>query len=1258
MTNPGPPDDSSDLGHAEAQDSGHPIIRRAGRDLYQAGRDLHVHYRGVRRVAAGANSADAVCPYPGLAAFTGQQAEWFYGRERLTADLLARMDERLDTGGPVIVVAASGAGKSSLLRAGLLDQISRGSLPAAGSRHWPQVWFTPGSRPMRNAAAALAAALPDGTDSSGVPPEPGEGDLDRLLRRAVEASAGRAARVVMVVDQLEELFTLCESGDERQAFGTWLWRAAGGDDARRALALVACGLRADFYAECVSGYPQLRQSLEGGQVIVGPMSGEELRQAISYPAEAAGLEIEPGLTDVLLADLRAGHYDREPGGGDLAADYNAGRLPLLAHALRATWQQRHGAVLTLDGYRATGGMEHAIARTAEDVYAGLSEDGRRVSRIIFLRLVKVGATAGEDVRRPATRSGLTSGAGSAGVIDAYTSSRLLTTARDAVQITHEALLVAWPRLRDWLEEDRADSLKRQTVEDAAAEWKQADHDSSLLYRGARLETTAAWAASRSGQLTLTARAFLAASQRLAHRMTLVWRSVAAVLAVLAVGASVLAAVALHERASANQETTRALSARNLAASDAMAAQSQAAADTDPVMARLEAVAAWRIQPTARARYAMLSAALLPWATVLGSPDGTPVSAVAFSKRGRLLATGTMGGTIQLCDLAGKTACTPVPGTIDGVESVAFSPDGKLLAAGTLHGTIRVFDVISRKPEFTLPTGKGNTVYSVAVSPDGLLAAGIGADTGSVQLWNLASRTLIATLPAVGADDGVNAVNSVSFSSDGTLLAAGTLAGEVQLWDLTSPVPQATKPVLIGGVVNAVALSADGTLLAAGTSNGNVQLWNLLSRTLEATLPADSTSAVLSVALSPDGKLLAADTGSGTTQLWDLTSRTLKAALPAGSADSVQSVAFSADSDLLATGTLTGTRLSHIAADLAIGSPVATLPVGKPYSITSIALSADGTLLAAGTSSDTIQLWDTTTRTLRATLRAGAADDLVWSVAFSPDGKLLAGGTEHGAVQLWDVTTRTLRATLHAGAKGLVSSAVFSPDGKLLAASDSGTIRLWDLTARGPAVRATLPAGTNHGVDSLAFSPVGTVLAAGTGNGTVQLWAVTTREPTVMAVLRAGVTNLVWSVTFSPDGKLLAGETANDTIRLWNVATREQIITAPILTNGLSTLAFGPDGTTLAIGNGKGVQLWDTGTGQKIGILPGNSYDGLIHGDVMAVSPKNALLAVGTGAGIVQLWSIPYLTGTVPYLCTLAGQAFPPAQWAKDAPGLPYLATCP
>ena len=437
--------------------------------VYQAGRDQHFHFRdavhGVRR--AGQADVAEECPYPGLAAFGSAQARWFFGRDRLTANLLEQLSDSLAEGGPLMVVAPSGAGKSSLLQAGLLPALTRGALPAAGSRHWPLIVFTPTAHPMQEAAAQIAATgnAPGGAAASTMP----EADhLTAMLRceLATRAEAGPAvaARAVIVVDQFEELFTLCDDEQERREFVDWLWQLAHPGVQEDTLALVVCGLRADFYAECAN-YPQLRQSLQASQTLVGPMSQAEVREAILYPAEAAGLDIEPGLVELLLRDLGI-----NPDGSDCAkdspGDYDAGRLPLLAHALQATWQQRHGNMLTVDGYRATGGIRHAIASTAERAFGRLDPAGQREARNLFLRLVEIGY-AGEDIRRPASREDLLRHSRhpeiARAVLDTYTRSRLVTQTRDAVEITHEALIRAWPRLRQWINVDRAGNLIRQDL---------------------------------------------------------------------------------------------------------------------------------------------------------------------------------------------------------------------------------------------------------------------------------------------------------------------------------------------------------------------------------------------------------------------------------------------------------------------------------------------------------------------------------------------------------------------------------------------------------------------------------------------------------------------------------------------------------------------------------------------------------------------------------------------------------------------------
>ena len=310
-----------------------------------AGRDQHLHFRdavrGVRRVEQPSRVDE--CPYPGLAAFGAAQAQWFSGRDGLTADLVGRLNDCLAEGGPLMVVAPSGAGKSSLLRAGLLPALTRGALPPAGSRHWPQLVFTPTAHPMREAAAQIAAigSAPGGAAGPTVP----DGDqLTVMVRSALRAHAeagAAAARAVIVVDQLEELFTLCTDEQERRAFIGWLWQLAQADTGEGPLALVVCGLRADFYAECAN-YPQLRRALQAGQILVGPMSRGRTTGSDLCPAEAVGLDIEAGLVELLLRDLgvTAGDGDRTAGtAGEYARRAAAAAGPRIAGDVAATARQ-------------------------------------------------------------------------------------------------------------------------------------------------------------------------------------------------------------------------------------------------------------------------------------------------------------------------------------------------------------------------------------------------------------------------------------------------------------------------------------------------------------------------------------------------------------------------------------------------------------------------------------------------------------------------------------------------------------------------------------------------------------------------------------------------------------------------------------------------------------------------------------------------------------------------------------------------------
>ncbi|RZQ60955.1 hypothetical protein [Amycolatopsis suaedae] len=1110
--------------------------------------------------------ADGPCPYPGLASFQPGDAEWFHGRENAVAELLTRLAER--PGGPLVLVGASGAGKSSLLRAGLLPALAAGDLPAADSAHWPRLVLTPGATPVTELAARVATL-------AGVPAVAAAGQLREspagfgaLTRQAALARGGDRARLVIVVDQFEELFTQCADAGERLAFATALAHAGP--------AVVVLAVRADFYEQCTRLEPLVPALRE--QYVLGPMTPAELRRVVTEPATTAGLTVETGLADRLLADL--GVRD--------GADYDPGALPLLAHALLATWRNRSGNTLTARGYAETGGIDNAVAATAERIFAALDDPGREALRRTLLRMVTV--VDGGVVRRRAGRDEVDTA-----VLAPLVDARLVTAGQDGAQLSHEALLTAWPRLRGWVERDRQGLLVRQQLDEAARYWAGTNRDESALYRGVRLASAQDWAEGRT-DLSSVERDFLRASERAQQRSTRRLRGLVAGLAVLLVAALTAGVVALVARDDAERDRRAALSRQ-------LAAESLLNTDADPGESMRKALAAWQAAPTAEARGALLSAGTLAAPAAFDSGLKTAYS-LDLSPDGRLAAVGGADGKVVVWDVrAGRPLPAGFAGHTEPVSDTEFSPDGTLLATASAEADgVRIWEIPSGRLVRTLPG-----VFQLAWRPDGREIAAIGLDRGYPVIgWDPRSGQETRRLPGDGA-----VVHDLGFSGDSARLAVARAGRTVELWrtaDATLVTRLAEHPAEGGMRV------AFGPGLLATSSQGDtlIRLWDSETGRREDPVRMGGGFGPVALAFSADGLRLFAGTGAEV-QRWDMASRQRLGNYPWDSGP-ITDLAVSSDATTVAVATTTGTVTRWQR-----NTSWYSRPTG---SVISIAFAPDGKTVTASDGDRAVHTWDpdtgraagppsagdSITTTVRygpdgtrvtalqdGTVEVTAPDggpprrhplpgrQLRTDMALSPDGRLIAvisglpvtAGDETPddyRIHILETATLTERTTIELGPES-AHSVVFSPDGANLVATTAsaadaaggfattGTLRNWrtaDFTETW-----SVPTGPEL-MTGLAVSPDGTLLATAGGNRQIQL-----RDPADGRVLRdlgARHPSTIRDLAFSPDGSTLAsGATDDATVRLWNVADGSLQANATGLLGAPNDVVFSPDGSLLAAG---------------------------------------------------------------------------------------------
>ncbi len=1092
------------------------------------------------------------CPYRGLGAFREQDAPFFFGRERFTL-LLRDAVERQPF---VAVVGSSGSGKSSVVFAGLLPQLRDDDREA-----WLIAICRPGEQPFHTLAVALLPLLEPLSSEADHLIESRklaaawlEGDLTLLqaVERVVENHP--QMRLLLVIDQFEELYTLCREPARRQQFLDLLLAAARAEEIRPAPPLVLLiTLRADFMGQALA-YRPFADALQAGSLLLGPMHRDEIRAAITRPAQKQGAAFEPGLVDRILDDV-----GEEPG-----------NLPLLEFALTLLWDRS----LTHEAYEALGHVDGSLARYAEQVFKDLDSAEQRRMPQILTQLVQPGEGTG-DTRRVATRAQV--GETNWPLTRRMADKRLVVTGRDAagneiVELAHEALIQNWGRFQDWLEADRAFRTWQERLRAALRQWQVSGRDEGALLHGAPLAQAEAWLAAREDVLSQAERTFIRASISLRERRASereaqrqrqlsaerrarrLFGALAGVLAVATVVAFILTFFSVRQRRQALEAYSLSLAAN----------ARQVLNDGDTTTGLALALAANRIDdPPREAQRLLLEAAFAPGARWRGQVE--------------MLFEGAMG-----------------PAT-----AVAIGPDRRIALAGLADGSIVVWSIETQK-EIARLRGHTAQVNTIVFGPDGRTALS-GGDDARVILWDVKRGESLQRL-----DGHTGVVRAVDISRDGHTAVSGGFAaesflqpGELILWDLETGQEIRRFVGHAFGVV-AAELTPDGSALLASSGDAklfseklseenhepgfvaaDLILWNVETGEIIRRFEAMGDDAY-SLSIGPDGRYaLVGSFYNNVLVRWDLETGERVETLE-GHQAGVRAVAFGPHGRRAVS---VSDDDSLILWDLSSGWSLARLNAHRS-DVLDLALSPDGCTALSSSHDGGIILWDLVDAAEMR--RLAGHGDMVWDVALTPDGKqaLSSSGAaspsvpvQDASIRLWDLETGE-QVQVFEMPVDVIFQVAISPDGRTaLVASTEPFIRVWDLSAWQEIGRLEGHVGPVTGVE---FTPDGERALSISVKGMLILWDVPRRQ---IIHRFGGHGENLWALTISPDGRMAISDSGDSSMVLWNLETGQEIRSFvrddQPSEMGSSGHAFLPDGQTVLSCEGDGFLIeWDLETGQE------------------------------------------------------------------------------
>jgi len=1086
-------------------------------------------------------------PYQGLSAFKSENTRFFFGREKFT-DKLVNAVEKVPL---IAIVGASGSGKSSVVNAGLIPKLKQQQTIK---------WQIISIRPKNNPFAALASVLLPFYLKE-------ELELEQYLRKNKQNLANiiakNSARFLLVIDQFEELFTLCRQA-ESQSFLDILIAAI---ELLENFTVVIT-LRADFYGKALA-YPPFGKLLEKyPHLPLIAMNEAQLKQAIERPAQLTNVELEAGLSARIINSVK-----NKPGS-----------LPLLEFTLTQLWSKQEELLLTHEAYNKIGGVEQALANYAETIYQKMNSRERQKLRRIFMQLVQPGIET-EATRRLATKEQVKDW----DLVTFLAHARLLVTGwnektgLETVEIVHEALIQNWLRLNLWIELDRDFRNWQESLRSAMGTWENSFQDEGGLLRGKPLADAEDWYFKRSIELSDRERDFIELSLKLRDRQLKIEKR-RRKLTISGLSSGLILSLSLAGFAGWQWQKARISEIRSFRSSaetfltlredfDGLMLSIKAANSMQTIFGlddrtRREVIDTLLETVYFTREYNRLENHDDRVNDIIFSPDGKIIATasrdktvklwsdrgkeiitlrghqeevfgVSFSPDGKIIATASNDKTVKLWNLEGRELLT-LSGHTGGVTRVIFSPDGKTIATASWDKTVKLWNLEGR--ELLTLSGHKHGIFGISFSPDGKTIATASGDK-TVKLWNLEGRELLTLSGHTGG------VNNALFSPDGKIIATAGWDKTIKLW--TKEGKKIASFYAHNDTINKIRFSSDGDKILSSSSDKTVKLWSKKGELID--VIEGHNGVVYGVAFSPNNKQIATASWDNTVKLWNLDNRKLR--ILHGHKKRVFSVVFSPDGQIIASGSWDNTARVWSKE----GQYLRSLE-GHLDTVNEVDFCPDGETIATASSDKTVKLWSKDGNLL--TILTGH-QDMVWGVNFSPDGETIATASADETVKLWHRNGNLLR-TLTGHTNG-VNSVVFSPDGRIIASGSwDNTVKLWTRDGQ----YLTTLRGHTSGINSVAFSPDGKIIASGSWDNTVKLW---TRDGQYLKTLKE-YRDRINSLAFSPDGKIIAAASGDKTVKLWSL--KGTLLRSLRGHEEVWSVNFSPDGKTLITGSSdRTIVLW-------------------------------------------------------------------------------------